>query len=77
MLLFIASCRGVDIAGNTVGYAYVGTMCTRSVAIGITQDGGGDLDSVGAIAAHELGHIFNMEHDDSSKAQRLTESNPT
>ena len=57
----------MNIAGSTVGLAYVGTMCTRSVAIGLTQDGGGALNSVGAIAAHELGHIFNMNHDNSSK----------
>ncbi len=54
--------------GSAVGLAYVGTMCTKSVAIGLTQDGGElVVNSVGAIAAHELGHIFNMAHDDFSK----------
>ncbi len=61
-------CRGQDILGSTVGLAYLGTMCNRDVAIGFTQDGGeGSIESVGAIAAHELGHIFNMRHDSSSK----------
>ena len=59
--------RGQHLAGPTVGLAYVGTMCRRSTAIGITQDGGRSLDSAGAIAAHELGHILNMRHDDFSK----------
>lgn len=38
-------------------------MCNRGSAIGLTQDGGRGIDSVGSTAAHELGHIFNMNHD--------------
>ena len=40
-------------------------MCDRNLATGFTEDGGTKTDgAVFAIAAHELGHIFNMEHDD-------------
>ena len=33
--------------------------------MGLTEDRGRSVESTGAIAAHELGHIFNMNHDDS------------
>ena len=56
--------RGVDLEGNTVGRAFIGTMCRGQVSVGVSQDGGRPLDSVGSTAAHELGHIFSMEHDD-------------
>ena len=59
--------RGIDLTSNTVGIAFVGTMCrtgTRSSSTGLTQDGGNPLNSVTTTAAHELGHIFNMNHDD-------------
>lgn len=60
--------RGQDIEGSTIGLAYVGTMCSRYINVGLTQDGGrGSLEVIGATAAHELGHIFNMNHDVSSK----------
>ena len=43
-------------------------MCDRTSTFvsttGVTQDGGRSLDSVISTAAHELGHIFNMLHDD-------------
>ena len=39
-------------------------MCRGRSAAGVTQDTGSSVAFVGAIAAHELGHIFNMEHDD-------------
>ena len=32
--------------------------------MGLSQDGGRTLSSVGSTAAHELGHIFRMNHDD-------------
>ena len=36
--------------------------------MGVTQDTGHSEASVGAIAAHELGHMLNMEHDDSGES---------
>ena len=57
--------RGVDLMGNTVGKAFVGTMCRGASSVGLSQDGGsGPVASVGSVAAHELGHIFSMQHDD-------------
>ena len=46
-----------------MGIAFVGTMCSTTGSVGVTQDGGRSLSSVAATAAHELGHVFNMNHD--------------
>ena len=54
---------GVDIEGDTAGVAFLGEMCSDTHSVGFTQDGGDSLSSVSSIAAHELGHIFNMDHD--------------
>ena len=54
----------MDLNGNTVGRASLGTMCSGSRSSGISQDGGRSLDGVAATASHELGHIFGMTHDD-------------
>ena len=35
--------------------------------MGLSQDGGRNLQSSGSTVAHELGHIFNMNHDDGRK----------
>ena len=59
------SYRGVDLDGNTVGIAFTRAMCSDSNSVGVTQDRGGSLDQVSSTAAHELGHIFNMDHDSS------------
>ena len=56
-------CSGVEIDGDTVGIAFIGEMCSDTHSVGVTQDGGGSLSSVASTAAHELGHIFNMNHD--------------
>ena len=55
----------IDIAGNTIGIAFTGTMCSPSFSVGLSQDGG--TDGVFSTAAHELGHIMNMDHDDTSE----------
>ena len=47
-----------------MGIAFVGTMCRRQSSTGVTQDGGRSLNDVVTTAAHELGHTFNMNHDD-------------
>ena len=62
----------MDLIGQTVGLAFLGTMCDCDVSIGLTQDGArGSVESVGATAAHELGHILNMGHDSSKKCYYL------
>ena len=53
--------------GSTIGYAFVGTMCNDLNSIGLIQDTRRSVESTGGIAAHELGHIFNMDHDDGSE----------
>eukprot|EP00731_Ephydatia_muelleri_P019725 Em0012g550a len=52
---------GVDMDGTTVGIAFVGTMCGTS-SVGVVQDFG-SLAAVGSTTAHEMGHIFSMQHD--------------
>ena len=66
LIILILTChlRGKDLLGNAVGLAYVGTMCHDEDAVGLVEDTGGSVQSVGTTAAHELGHIFNMLHDD-------------
>ena len=51
------------MTGNTVGFAFVGTMCSETHSVGLTEDGGRNPSSTASTAAHELGHIFNMMHD--------------
>lgn len=60
-----SSHRGIDLDEDTVGIAFTRAMCSDSNSVGVTQDGGASLDVVGSTAAHELGHIFNMDHDSS------------
>ena len=52
------------MSGNAIGKAFIGKMCDDSMSVGITQDRGAPLERVGGTAAHELGHIFGMTHDD-------------
>ena len=59
--------RGKDLLGDYAGIASVRTMCSDEKSIGLVQDTGGSVQSVGATGAHELGHIFNMLHDDSGE----------
>ena len=61
------SYRSIDFNGNILGVAPLGTMCRGRRAAGLMQDTGSSVAFVGGIAAHELGHIFNMEHDDECK----------
>lgn len=66
LILIVHNNRGVDILGSTVGIAFIGTMCRGRSSVGLSQDGRGSLAAVGSTAAHELGHIFSMDHDDAS-----------
>ena len=65
--MFACMYSGIDLDGRTLGIAPVGTMCRGRSAAGVTQDTGSSVAYVASIAAHELGHIFNMEHDNGSK----------
>ena len=61
--LSLLKCRAIDLAGSTVGIAFTSTMCSTS-SVSISQDTGAGTFST---AAHELGHIMNMDHDDGSR----------
>ena len=54
---------GIDLDGVTVGFAFMGTMCSSRASTALVQDGGRSLESVASTAAHEMGHNFNMDHD--------------
>ena len=60
-------CSGINLDGNVIGIAPMGTMCKGSTSAGLTQGTGSSLAFVASTAAHELGHIFNMYHDNGRK----------
>ena len=53
-----------DFAGPTLGSAFKGAMCDLPESAAIIQVRGSSSDTTGRIAAHELGHCFDMWHDD-------------
>jgi len=54
--------------GEVLGIANYASMCTPS-ASAVTQDRESSVAFVGTIAAHELGHVFSMSHDDGRKCR--------
>ncbi|XP_008144491.2 A disintegrin and metalloproteinase with thrombospondin motifs 9 isoform X1 [Eptesicus fuscus] len=58
-------CRAQDKC-DTLGLAELGTLCDPSRSCSISEDNG--LSTAFTIA-HELGHLFNMPHDDSNKCK--------
>lgn len=64
----IRFCSGVRFGLEVVGKAFLRTICSAFGAVGVVRDGGrGSVTVVGNTAAHELGHLLNMEHDDGEK----------
>ena len=56
--------RGNTFSGNTIGIAYLNTMC-GSASVGVVSDRHYTTLATGSTFAHELGHIFDMGHDNS------------
>lgn len=54
-----------DFVGDTVGYANLGSMCSRNnPSTGIDTVNATNLIQAALILAHEIGHNFGMEHDE-------------
>ena len=47
-----------------VGLAYKSAMCYGKYSVGVVQDRRPTLAAVGTTAAHEMGHILGMSHDE-------------
>jgi hypothetical protein len=50
-----------NLDGSTIGIAYLGSLCDKQNAVGLTESRNTWLDSL--VAAHELGHNFGADHD--------------
>ncbi|CAI8051412.1 Disintegrin and metalloproteinase domain-containing protein 33 [Geodia barretti] len=67
---------GMRFEGSTIGIAFTATICeTPKSAVGLVYDGGEELDRLISTTAHELGHIFGMDHDDTETC--LCEGEPS
>ena len=53
---------GRDLDGDTVGIAYIGSVCQGSSASSLSEGRRSSLQA-SLIAAHEIGHNFNAPHD--------------
>lgn len=60
LLFFQHSGQSMD--SETIGIAYVNTMCSSNLAVGVVRDYS-SVVSVSSTASHELGHILSMVHD--------------
>ena len=58
---------GRDLAGSTVGVAYLGSLCTSRFGASLSQ---GTTSLVPLVVAHELGHNFGAPHDGEAAAAR-------
>ncbi|KAL5475658.1 hypothetical protein EMCRGX_G025501 [Ephydatia muelleri] len=52
---------GTSLNSNVVGSAYVDAICT-ALSVGLVEDFG-SLPAVSSTMAHEIGHLFSMQHD--------------
>ena len=71
--MILLNYSGIEFDGTTIGIAYTATMCEylRS-SVGLVQDGGGQLEQLISTTAHELGHIFAMDHDTRENSTCIT-----
>ncbi|XP_066445526.1 zinc metalloproteinase-disintegrin-like [Eleutherodactylus coqui] len=54
----------MDFDGPTIGFAWIGTLCSNTHSAAVIQDHSEDYIRVAAILAHEMGHNLGMNHDD-------------
>jgi hypothetical protein len=54
-----------ELDGNTIGIAYLDSVCDTQNAVGLTESRNTWLDSL--VAAHEMGHNFGADHDGDSQ----------
>lgn len=59
---------GFPFEGSVLGYAGVGVVCTQALSGGITTTLNQADSRIHAIAVHELGHNFGMNHDSKNNA---------
>ncbi|PAV76138.1 hypothetical protein WR25_23439 isoform B [Diploscapter pachys] len=71
LLTRVDICRARDKC-DTLGLAELGTMCDRQKSCAIIEDNG--LSAAFTIA-HEMGHIFNIPHDDERKCGQYMQLN--
>jgi hypothetical protein len=62
---------GRELDGDTVGIAYIGTVCAGGTATSLTQ-GIRSTTAAALITAHEIGHNFNAPHDGDAGAACAT-----
>ena len=56
--------RGNDFINGTRGIAFINVMCSPG-SVAVVKDSHFTALSTGSILAHEIGHLFDMYHDDS------------